>query len=323
MPTSTSSSGSSSQPGQLPRASAPVAGATRGSSSLSAIAASGGAASGGGAFAGGGYLGSAPAAGSYAAAVPAPQNVSSTQQAAAHATRTYITTSKRSKRRPLVVKFRLAHRARVVFTVFELYPNCRRVTSFVVAGHRGVNRVKVRRKIAGKLLEPGTYRINARVAGGTPLFQLVLAVVKTRPTAKQLAFERNRNACASPALALVTSSDGAAGALTATVLAPKTQQTQQKSEIVRQQNAIPVVGAKSEQPPSASAFSPTRISQNATNPFVILALVAAMVLLGLAALPRTAIPDARLTDTLVRHRLDLVLGGATALAAAAFALFLA
>jgi hypothetical protein len=216
-----------------------------------------------------------------------------------------------------VVTFRLPRRAHVVLTVFERYPVCRRVASFTVVGHRGVNRLKIRGRIAGKLLEPGTYSVTARVAGGAPLFQLVLAVVKTRPTAKQLAVERNRNTCSSPALMLVSASDGAGGALTARLLAPKGGK-----ELVRAQNPIPIVGPTTEAPPAASAFSPTRLSQKATNPFVIGALAAAMLLLGLASLPRTAIPDPRLNDAVVRHRPELAVTGTMLLAAAAFVLFL-
>jgi hypothetical protein len=72
--------------------------------------------------------------------------------------------------------------------------------------------------------------------------------------------------------------------------------------------------------PQVSAFTPANLSKNATNPLAIAALGAAIILLGLAALPRTAIPDPRLTDMIVRHRAEVVMAGAAAFVAAVLAL---
>ena len=73
---------------------------------------------------------------------------------------------------------------------------------------------------------------------------------------------------------------------------------------------------------SASPFAPSEVTKHVTNPLVIAALAAAVLLLGLAALPKEAIPDPRLTDALARHRVEVVLAGAAALAGAIVALLL-
>jgi type IV secretory pathway TrbD component len=52
----------------------------------------------------------------------------------------------------------------------------------------------------------------------------------------------------------------------------------------------------------------------------IAAFGAAILLLGVAALPRAAISDPRLTDLVVRHRAELVVTGAAAFVAGVLAL---
>jgi len=64
------------------------------------------------------------------------------------------------------------------------------------------------------------------------------------------------------------------------------------------------------------------VTKRVTNPFVLAALAAALLLLGLASLPKAAIPDPRLTDALARHRVEVVLAGSAALATAILTLVL-
>lgn len=56
----------------------------------------------------------------------------------------------------------------------------------------------------------------------------------------------------------------------------------------------------------------------ALRPIVVVLLALAILLLGVASLPRTAVPDPRLHDLLARHRVDLASVGAAALVAVAF-----
>jgi hypothetical protein len=56
---------------------------------------------------------------------------------------------------------------------------------------------------------------------------------------------------------------------------------------------------------------------HSARPFLVGLLGLSILLFALASLPRVAVPDRRLSDLLVRHRLDLVTVGATALVAVA------
>ena len=66
----------------------------------------------------------------------------------------------------------------------------------------------------------------------------------------------------------------------------------------------------------ASGYTPTDARGRVSNPFVIAALVGAVLLLGLAALPLTVIPDPRLAVALAEHRIEVATGGVVALVAA-------
>ena len=72
--------------------------------------------------------------------------------------------------------------------------------------------------------------------------------------------------------------------------------------------------------PDLGTFSPTNLAKNATDPLAIAVLGAAILLLGLAALPATAIPDPHLADLLARHRAEVVVAGAAAFVAGVLAL---
>jgi hypothetical protein len=56
-----------------------------------------------------------------------------------------------------------------------------------------------------------------------------------------------------------------------------------------------------------------RIAADAIRPLAVILLGVAILLLGLAALPREAVPDPRLNDVLVRHRPEIAAGGAAAM----------
>ena len=61
-------------------------------------------------------------------------------------------------------------------------------------------------------------------------------------------------------------------------------------------------------------------SSRVSNPLVVIALVAAVLLLGTAALPHGVIPSPRLTVAVMEHRAVIAAAGAAALAAAIVAL---
>jgi hypothetical protein len=224
--------------------------------------------------------------------------------------------------RATTLTFRVARNGRVVFTVFEVSPACGTAGRFSVAAHAGLNRVRFNGRVHGRTLPVGTYQIRARRIGGGTVLHVVVVITDTPPSPAELSEARTANVCASTRT-LSSLGRSSSGLLAAAVTkgggnAP--------SEIVRNENS----GTKSMTRPSgggtpsaAGPFSPTRVSQNAANPLVIAAFAVAVLLLGLAALPQAAVPDPRLTHLLARHRVEVALAGAAALAAALQALALA
>jgi hypothetical protein len=74
----------------------------------------------------------------------------------------------RSKRRGVVLVFRLSEPDRVVFLVDGPTPACAVVARFAVKGREGVNRVRFFGVVRGRPLPPGTYLLRPRVGGAGP-----------------------------------------------------------------------------------------------------------------------------------------------------------
>jgi hypothetical protein len=232
------------------------------------------------------------------------------------ASRSWISTSGPVSRRRTILVFRLARPGTVSFTVFQVSPVCGVAGRFAVHGHPGVNRVRFNGKVQRRQLAPGTYRIDARTRGGTRVLQVTIVIVSAEmPSASELRAARHSNVCGATLAAFATRTSAGFTAISRALHGPR------KSSIVRSQN-LTGTGPRGHRS-SAAPFSPARVSQNATNPFVVAAFGVAVLLLGLAALPQRAVPDPRLNDMLVRHRVDLALAGGGALAAALLALALA
>src|SRR5262249_14107508 len=73
----------------------------------------------------------------------------------------------------------------------------------------------------------------------------------------------------------------------------------------------------------ATDFTPAAVAGRVSNPFVIAALAAAVLLLGTAALPRGVVPSPRLMFALIEHRTAIAAAGTAALCSAIVALVLA
>jgi hypothetical protein len=233
--------------------------------------------------------------------------------------RTWLATRGARNHRATVLRFRLAQAGRIVFTVVQVSPVCRIAGSFSIHGHAGLNRVRFRGRVGGRLLLPGTYRLNAHTPRGGTVVHVVLAVFGAAPSPNQLAIARRSSVCSAADLGRLTSNT--TGALTAAPPAGAGD----PGGLVGGQNPSDsgVAGASVEiKAPDASAFSPTAISRKVSNPLVIAALALAIVLLGLAAIPPAAIRDPGLTEVLSRHRLEAALAGAAAFIAALVALAL-
>ena len=171
-------------------------------------------------------------------------------------------------------------------------------------------------RVRGRPLPAGTYRISARVRGGGTVLRVIVVIVESgSPSPTELRTAQRSNVCGAQAALASTGVSGTAGP-GASPEPPKGQIGQSRK------SGSEIGGVAGKSHTNASPFSPAEVTKQVTNPLVIAALAAAVLLLGLAALPRAAIPDPRLTDALARHRVEVALAGAAALAAAIVALVL-
>jgi hypothetical protein len=230
-----------------------------------------------------------------------------------------------ASRRKTTLNFRLAKAAGVVFTVTEVSPACRHEGQFTVAGHAGLNRVPFAGRVDGKDLDPGTYRIAARVRGGGSVLRVTIVIVATAaPSPTEIAPAQQSNVCGSEGLAdasLASGSAAEAGSFGrgSSLPGPGAAHARTGSTQAGGDAASGVAGNSVVQ---AAPFSPGRVAANVRNPLVVLALGAAILLLGLAALPKEAIPGPRLTYLVASHRVEVATAGVAALAAALLALAL-
>jgi hypothetical protein len=209
------------------------------------------------------------------------------------------------KRHAVALGFRLRRATPIEVAVLQTFPACVSYGSFTVAGHAGSNRIRFNGKLHGRKLPLGTYRITATSGTVTVLER---TVVVNAHGVRSVNGGIDRCGVAGMSVVRIHSVRGAGQARARR--APSARPTQ----IVRNADA-----------PHASAaapFSAARVSKNVTNPLVVFALALAVFLLGLAALPQRAVPDPRLTDVLARHRVEVALAGAAALAAGVLALVL-
>jgi hypothetical protein len=142
---------------------------------------------------------------------------------------------------------------------------------------------------------------------------VTLVVVEVAaPSREELTAARALNACASErdtASAETLAGDGVGSALVQR-FAPREQPSAP--------GAGPAGGGTAAHPGGVLA-STVEKTAHAVRPFLVGLLVAAILLLGLAALPRVAVPDPRINDLLARYRIEIAGAGAAALAAAAIA----
>ena len=108
--------------------------------------------------------------------------------------RDWISRSGPRRHRRTTLVFVLRRPALVEFVVVQVSPACRRIGTFRVRGHRGVNRIGLGGRVAHHLLGPGTYRIVARHRTGGKLVDTRLVVVQNAKHAN-LRAARNADTC--------------------------------------------------------------------------------------------------------------------------------
>ena len=221
--------------------------------------------------------------------------------------RTWIGGTKRATR----LTFFLPSAARVYFTVVQVSPICRPIGHFSYVGHTGFNRVRFDGRLGRRELEPGTYKISARTRSGRTVPRVTLVVVESdAPTAGELAVARAANVCSGVA----SRSASAAASDTGSAANAEHVERSLQPRVAPLAGGIAAKGANSHSGVLAASFEKTA---EALRPIVVVLLALAIVLLGVASLPRSAVPDQRMHDLLARHRVDLAGVGAAALVAVA------
>jgi hypothetical protein len=207
--------------------------------------------------------------------------------------------ARRAALRP-VVRFSV-RRARVVrFHVVQLAPRCARIGSFRRKLHRGMNTLRLPRRIDGRVLRPGTYRVMVRL--GDRRVSRVVAVGRV-PL---------ENACAVEAVTAATAavSSGAPAAPPPRSGVAAAERSHVQLLAAQGETATParggVLGARFTFAPPASG--PLRLLFFLAAAFAVLLLVA-------SALPRSLVPAGAGAALLVQRRRELAFAGVLVLAA--------
>jgi hypothetical protein len=95
--------------------------------------------------------------------------------------------------------FRLTKPAVLEITIVRVFPSCKRIGSFSVRAHAGVNRVQFRGRFRGRALPVGGYRLVVR-ARGAERAAAAVPIVIARGEASRVAVEtaRNGKVCSEP-----------------------------------------------------------------------------------------------------------------------------
>jgi hypothetical protein len=218
----------------------------------------------------------------------------------------------------------LPQAARVVFLVNQVAPVCRSIGRFTVAGHAGLNRVRFRGRVNGRPLAAGTYRISARTRAGRLVRRVTIVVVDgPAPSRSELAAARSTNVCSQTTRESAAASHGSTAASGPTAFAKA--ESVERSFAPKEQAGTSASGPPAEASNSHSGAvlsSSVEKAARAVRPVLVALLALSILLLGIAALPRTAVPEPRLNDLLVRHRVEIAGFGAAALVAVAVAFLL-
>jgi hypothetical protein len=310
-------------PAQTPPAEVSGSGASVGGTGVSTGGGGGGSSSGGGA---GSSAGSTAASsdsssgGSFAAGSASAGSSGGTTRLSS--TRWWIAAHGPHQRRVTTLEFRLRGKGLVQFTVMQVSPVCRLVGTFRVHGRKGLNRVPFGRRVHGSALSAGTYRITARTRRGAAIAVTTLVVVDARaPSPQELAFARRSNVCGTSGVL------GTAAVRGSLAVASGLGGRGEASTIARSQRSSGGKPTKDDQSSGSDSSSPIASAplaavETAKSPLVIALLGLAVMMLGLAAVPRTAIADPRGMGLVAAHRVELAAAGTAALLAAIVAMML-
>jgi hypothetical protein len=197
--------------------------------------------------------------------------------------------------RPIVKRFHLAHAGRVRVTVREVYPLCKKLHSFVFAGQKGRNALRLPKRIVTKV---GTYQLVAH-AHGRKLFSVRARVLRGRHL---LINKGNANACASVQVE--------AAAFTTAVPTGTTQEHHGVAGAHEQRSALPQ--GISHPPRDTNPLVRVITLSDAPasiRPLLFVLLAMSILLLGTAAMPQTVLPAGPIASVLAQRRIYLVAAG--------------
>ena len=224
------------------------------------------------------------------------------QMESLRSSRSWISTSGPKRRRGTTLTFVLARNARVVLVVKQVSPTCRIAGRFAVQGHAGLNRVRFPGRAKHLQLGAGTYRISARTPGGRLLRRVTIVVVEGgTPSSSELSSARAANVCTSVS-SLSSAAAGSTGASNTSLSVGHPSAS-----------GAPAQGTNTHS--GAVLGSTVAKAARAIQPLLVALLALAILLLGLASLPRMALIESRTSDLLVRHRIEIASLGAAAFVA--------
>jgi hypothetical protein len=228
--------------------------------------------------------------------------------------RRWIGTTGSKHRRTTTFVFVLSRAGQVVFAVDQVSPACRGIGRFSVAGHAGVNRVRFGGRMHGRQLAAGTYRISARTVSGRVVRRITLVVVSgPAPSHDELSSLRAANVCEGGARDASSTATGATVAGDAPTEPPS-------------QSQVNAAGLGLPHPPNLDSGvlgSTVQRTAKALQPLLVALLAVAILLLGVASLPRAAVSEPRFSYLLVQHRAEITALGAATLVAIALTFLLA
>lgn len=191
-------------------------------------------------------------------------------------------------------RFRLARATRVRVTVREVYPVCKKLHSFVFAGQKGRNALRLPKRIITKV---GTYQLVAH-AHGHKLFAVRARALRGRHL---VISKGNANACSSVQIE--------AAALTTTI--PTTTQEHHGVASVHERRS-PLLQGISHPPRDTNPLVRAITLSDAPasiRPLLFVLLAMSILLLGTAAMPQAVLPAGPMAGVLTQRRIYLAVAG--------------
>ena len=233
---------------------------------------------------------------------------SSGSSAAAFGLRTHVTALRtlrpflvlrgRARTTPIVLVFDLADAGRVRLTLVRVFPDCRRIGSLSVRGHRGTNRIKLGPRLNGRPLRAGTYQIGVVNKRGALLRTTTAIFASERPTGTELDQALQRNACGPVGAGASAGGRGLTGPGGATSSVSRVSGVRGSQQTRAGHGKL-----------GASSFSPARIAGNLPrSPLGFLLLIVAATMLAATAVPPRAFAPhhGRLATAYKAWRVELV-----------------